>query len=153
MLKDWGQKLNSLNDNIQIIVEKLKFHKLNILNCGDIKAANSAYNYAIKEICISISTGKYEILKELLNLNDPIIINTIALFILPISEIKTFKHLIPLFLKPEYSLEVRTLWSEYKIKNRLQFPKLINGIIEYVSKEEYLKQFSKEDIKYISSFI
>ncbi|WP_407400252.1 hypothetical protein [Treponema sp.] len=147
------KNLCSLNGNIQIIVEKLRFHKLSVLNCGDIKAANNAYNYAIKEICISISLGKYEIIKDLLNLNDPIVISTIALFILPISEIKTLKHLIPLFLKREYSIEVRTLLSEYKIKNRLQFPKFNNGMIEYVSKEEYLEQFSKEDIKYISSFL
>lgn len=153
MLKNWGQRLNLLNNNIKIIVEKLKFHKLNITNSKEIKAANNAYNYAIKEICISISLRKYEMLEELLNLNDPIITSTIALFILPISEVKTFKHLIPLFFKPEYSLEARTLWSEYKIKNRLLFPKLKNGMIEYVSKEEYLEQFSREALKYISSFI
>ena len=89
---------------------------------------------------------------ELLKNKKPVIVYTMALFLLPISEIKTFKRLLKLFILKGYSVNSQTLWAEYKSR-RLKFPKLINGKVIYVFKEEYLEQFTQEEKKQILSSV
>ena len=145
--------MNLSNKDVEIIAEKLKFHKSEVKSFGDIQEANLAYTFAIKKICEIITFKRFDLFEQLIDNKEPAIVFTMTLFLLPISETKAFKRLFKLFFMNEYSFDAKTLWGEYKMKNQLKFPKLINNKVVYVSKEEYLDQFTKEETKLINSFI
>jgi len=93
---------------------------------------------------------RFDLFTELLKNKELVIVYTMALFLLPISEIKIFKRLLKLFVSKGYSIDSQTLWAEYK-SERLKFQKLINGKVTYVSEKEYLDQFTQEEMKQILS--
>lgn len=145
--------MNLSNRDVEIIVEKLKFYKTEIKSQNNITKANLAYELAIKKICEIIHFKRFDLLEKLVNIRDSSVESTIILFLLPISEIKIYKKLFKLLFLQKTSFETRILWSEYKVKKRLKFPKLFDNKVIYVSKDEYLEQFSKEEIKKLNSFL
>ena len=145
-------KLNLSNSDVDIIIKKMEFYRTEVDSCGNIEKANKALDFSIKKICELIYCKRLDLFVELLKNKKPVIVYTMALFLLPISEIKTFKRLLKLFILKGYSVNSQTLWTEYK-SGRLKFPKLINGKVIYVSKEEYLEQFTQEEKKQILSSV
>ena len=145
-------KLNLSNKDVDIIIKKMEFYRTEVDSCGNIEKANKAFDFSIKKICELIYCKRFDLFVELLKNKKPVIVYTMALFLLPISEIKTFKRLLKLFILKGYSVNSQTLWAEYK-SGRLKFPKLINGKVIYVFKEEYLEQFTQEEKKQILSSV
>ncbi|MBC6720065.1 hypothetical protein [Treponema sp. Marseille-Q4130] len=130
----------------------MEFYRTEVDSCGNIKKTNKAFDFSIKKICELIYCKRFDLFVKLLKNKKPVIVYTMALFLLPISEIKTFKWLLKLFILKGYSVNSQTLWAEYK-SGRLKFPKLINGKVIYVFKEEYLEQFTQEEKKQILSSV
>ncbi len=143
--------MNLSNNDVKMIIEKINFSKAEIYLSDNMKKANKAFDFALRKICEIIFYKRLDLFMQLVNNREPTIIGATSLFLLPISEMKTFKRMFKLFFLPEYSTNAKTLWNEYKIKKRLKFPMLINNKIVYVSKDEYLKQFTSEEIKLIAS--
>ena len=144
--------MNLSSKDVDSIIEKIKFHKSEVDSCGDIAKANNAFGLAMKKMCEIIYTKRFDLFKSLVKNKDITIVDFMTLFLLPISEKKTFGRLFKLFFLRDYSLGARTLWREYK-SGCLRFPRLLDNTVVYVSKEEYLEQFKKDEKKLISSFL
>ena len=145
--------MNLSNKDVDEIIENLIIHRTEINSlCGNIERANKSYDFAIRKICEIIRDKKIDLLIALLKNQDAVIVYVMLLFLLPISQRKAYKKIIRFIFSSNKSFDFKTLLREYK-SGRLKYPKLIGDCIVYVSKNEYLEQFTNEEVKLISKVI
>ncbi len=145
--------MNLSNNTVEEIEKLIIFHASAIYNNIDVKTSNKAFDSYIKKICQILQNKRFDLFKQLLHSKNILVMSELQLFLLPFNEVKVKFNLLKIQLYPFNNMYldktgVQYLLKEYN-KGRLKYPKLKDKKVVYVSKEEFLADFTEEEIKYV----